>query len=193
MWIHIWKIIKFIWIHIWIHKCEFIYIWIHIWNDYKNSYTCEFICEMNIWIHEFMNSCVWIQMYRFWILIWIQKYMNSDIRIHCIQSEFMNMISLTWIHDMNWILKIDENSMFWIHGIEFSSEIWHMNSLKWIQKNHNSDFCYEFIHEMNIYEFTNLISWEILWFRIKSTQFIYEFIKIHIWIHKNYFCSYMNS
>ena len=107
-------------------------IWIHY------SYTCEFICEMNIWIHEYMNSCVWIQMYRFWILIWIHKYMNSDIRIHCILSEFMNLISLalTWIHDMNSILKIAENSMSWIHGIEFSSEIWHMNSLRWIQKNH---------------------------------------------------------
>ena len=37
-------------------------------------------------------------------------------------------------------------------------------------KNRNSDFCYEFIHELNIYEFTNLISWENLWFSIKSTQ-----------------------
>ena len=26
------------------------------------------------------------------------------------------------------------------------------------------------MHEMNIYEVTNLISWEILWFHIKSTQ-----------------------
>ena len=35
---------------------------------------------------------------------------------------------------------------------------------------HNSDFCYEFIYELNIYEFTNLISWENTWFCIKSTQ-----------------------
>ena len=49
------------------------------------------------------------------------------------------------------------NSWYWI-----SSEIWYMNILKWIQKNHNSDF--------NIYEFTSLILWEKLWFNIKSTQ-----------------------
>ena len=128
---------------------EFIYMWIHVWNEYMNS-----------WVYEFM----WMNSN-----IRIHKYMNSDIRIHCIQSEFMNLISLTWIHDMNSLLKIDENSIFWIHDIEFSSEIWHMKSLKWIQKNHDSDFCYEFIHDMNIYEFTNLISWEILWFCIKST------------------------
>ena len=144
-----------IWIHetygliyekiIWIHRlyefiCEFIYvnsytyefitiIWIHMWNDYMNSYVCEFICEMNIWIREYMNSCNWIQMYRFWILIWIHKHVNSDIRIRCIPSEFMNLISWTCIHDMNSLLKIDENSIFWIHDIEFSSEIWHMNIL----------------------------------------------------------------
>ena len=52
--------------------------------------------------------------------------MNSDIRIHCILSEFMNLISLTWIKDMNSLLKIDENLIFWIRGIEFSSEKWHM-------------------------------------------------------------------
>ena len=121
---HIYEFI-YIWI-IWIH---IIIIWIHIWNDYMNSYTSEFIYEMNIWIHEYMNSCIWIQMYGFWIHIWIHKYMNSDIRIHYIQSEFMNLISLLWIHNMNSLLKIDENSMFWIHDIEFSSEIWHMNIL----------------------------------------------------------------
>ena len=134
IWIHIWKIIwihslyEFIYqfIYIWIH---IIVIWIHVWNDYMNSYTAEFIYEMNIWIHEYMNSCIWIQMYGFWIHIWIHKYMNSDIRIHCIQSEFMNLISLLWIHNMNSLLKIDENSVFWIHDIEFSSEIWHMNIL----------------------------------------------------------------
>ena len=121
---------------------EFIYIWIHrhinsynhcmnsyIWNDYMNAYTYEFIYEMNIWIHEYMNSCIWIQMYGFWIHILIHIYMNSEIRIHCIRSEFMNLISLLWIHNMNSLLKIDENSMFWIHDIEFSSEIWHMNIL----------------------------------------------------------------
>ena len=35
------------------------------------------------------------------------------------------------------------------------------------RKNHNSDFCDEF---MNIYECTNLISWDNLWFSIESTQ-----------------------
>ena len=147
---------KYIWIHI-------IIIWNQIWNDYMNSYTHEFTYEMNI-----MNSCTWILMYRFWIHTWIHKYMNSDIRIHCIQSEFMDLISLLWIHNMNWLLKYDENSSSWIHDIEFNSEIRHMDWLQWIQKNQNSDFCYEFIYELNIYEFTNLISWENLWFRIKE-------------------------
>ena len=127
LYINLKKSYEYIWIHI-------INIWIHwhIWNDYMNSYTCEFICEMNIWIHEYMNSCVWIQMYRFWILIWIHKYMNSDIRIHCIQSEFMILIPLSWIHCMNSLLKKGQNSIFWIHSIEFSSEIWHleMNSIE---------------------------------------------------------------
>ena len=85
------------------------------------------------------------------------------------ESDFINMIP-TWMHIMNSLLKIDENSIFWIHSIESSSEKWHLNSLKRIQKKQNLDFCYEFIHEMNIYEFTNLISWENLWFRVKSTQ-----------------------
>ena len=114
--------IKWSWIHM-------IIIWNQMRNDYMNSCTSEFIHEMNIWIHKYMNSCVWIQMYGFWIHIWIHKYVNSDIRIYCIQSEFMNLISLLWIHNMNSLLKIDENSMFWIHDIEFSSEIWHMNIL----------------------------------------------------------------
>ena len=82
------------------------------------SYTSEFIYEMNIWNHEYMNSCIWIQIFVFWIHEWIHKYMNSDRRIHCII-----IISLLWIHNMNSLLKIDENSMFWIHNIEFSSEI----------------------------------------------------------------------
>ena len=90
-------------IYIWIH---IIIIWIHIWNDYMNSYTCEFICEMNIWIHEYMNSCIWIQLYRFWIHTWFHKCMN-----------------------MNSLMKINENAIFWIHDIEFSGERWHMNSL----------------------------------------------------------------
>ena len=33
-----------------------------------------------------------------------------------------------------------------------------------------NSFCNEFIYELNIYEFINLISWENLWFRTKSTQ-----------------------
>ena len=128
---------------------EFMYIWIHIWNK-----------DMNSWVYEFMHMNTNI-IYRFWIHVWIHKNMNSDIRIHCIQSEFMNLTSLLWIHNMNSLLKITENSIFWIHNIEsFTSNILHsMNS-----------FCYEFIYELNIYEFINLISWENLWFRTKSTQ-----------------------
>ena len=103
IWIHIWICISWYeFIYIWIH---IIVIWIHVWNDYMNSYTSEFIYEMKIWIHEDMNSCIWIQMYGFWVHLWIHKYMNSDIRIHHIQSEFMNLISLLWIHRTNSLLK----------------------------------------------------------------------------------------
>ena len=89
--IHIHWLPTGIWIHI-------IIIWIHIWNDCMNSYTYELIYEMNIWIYEYMYSCILTQMYRFWILIWIHKYINSDIlheKNSCIQSEFINLI---WIH-----------------------------------------------------------------------------------------------
>ena len=51
-----------------------------------------------------------------------------------------------------------------IRDIEYSSEIWYMNSLLWIQKNHDSDFCCEFIYELNIYELTNLIHGRIYGF-----------------------------
>ena len=38
-------------------------------------------------------------------------------------------------------------------------------------KEYNSDFCHEFIYELNIYELANLILWENVWFCIKkSTQ-----------------------
>ena len=39
---------------------------------------------------------------------------------------------------MNSLLKIkeiQENAIFWIHGIEFSSEIWDIYPFWWIQKN----------------------------------------------------------
>ena len=128
----------------WLH--EFIYIWIHdiwneymnswgyefmymnwnVWNDYMNSYTSEFRYEMNEWIHEDMNSCTWIQMYGFWIHIWIHKYLNWEFIVFNLYSWIWFHL---WVHVMNSLLKIDENSMFWIHDIEFSSEIWHMNIL----------------------------------------------------------------
>ena len=119
---------KIIWIHS-LHEfmCEFIHIhmnsynhftktymkWLHeiisyhIWNDYMKSYHIIYIWFHKydmIWFHiwnEYMNSCIWIQMCRFWIHIWIHMYKNSDILIHSIQSEFMNLISCMWIHDMN--------------------------------------------------------------------------------------------
>ena len=42
--------------------------------------------------------------------------------------------------------------------------------MEWMQKNHKSDFCYEFIYELNLYEFICMSSQEIIWFRRKSTQ-----------------------
>ena len=54
---------------------------------------------------------------------------------------------------------MEDNSILWIHGIEFSSEICNMNALKQIQtNNHNLDFCYKFIYELNFHEFTYLNS-----------------------------------
>ena len=68
-------------------------IWIHTWKNHMNSYlkwqvnSCteyEFIYEMIIWIHEYINSYLWIQIYSLWIYIWIHKYMYSYIWIHSI-------------------------------------------------------------------------------------------------------------
>ena len=73
-------------------------------NGWCMPYTSEFTYEMNIWIHEDMNSDIWIQMYGSWIHIWIDKYIISDIIIHCVQSEFMNQIFyefIIWIHYEN--------------------------------------------------------------------------------------------
>ena len=141
-----------------------------------NSYTYEFIYEMNIWIHEYMNSFMYIiQMYRFWIHTRIHKYMNSeDMRIYCIQSEFLvhefDFIEfIIWIH--YWKLMKIQYSEFtilnsvvkygtWIHCNEFKRiiiQIFVMDS--WL-----------FIYKLNIYEFTNLISWDNLWFCEKCTQ-----------------------
>ena len=79
----------------------------------------DIIYKMVMWIHQYKNSCIWIHVYRVWIHIWIQKYMKSEIRIHSIKSEFMIQISWIWIYNMNSLLKIWDNSIFWIHGIEF--------------------------------------------------------------------------
>ena len=141
----------YIYIYIYIHIWILMIIWIHRLNSCM-KWSNEF---MSTWIHEYMNSCIWIQIYRFQIHIRIHQYMNSDIWIHSIKSEFMNLFSYTWIHDMNSFLKI---SILTIHGFEFSSEIWHMNWFKCIQKNQNWDFCYEFIYELNFNEFAYLDS-----------------------------------
>ena len=81
-------------------------IWIHIWNDHMNSWATwilhefihemiigihsphEFIYEMTTWIQEYVNSCIWIHVYRFWISIWIHRYMNSCNEFICIDFEF---------------------------------------------------------------------------------------------------------
>ena len=126
-----------------------------------NSYTYELIHKMNEWINEYEFKCTNSEFWYEFISILIQI-KNSLYPIWIHKSDFINMNS--WYE---FITEINENSIFWIHSFEFSgeiTEIWHMNSLLWIQKNHNSDFCYEFIHEMNIYEFTSLISQESLWF-----------------------------
>ena len=102
---YIWKSYEFI---VYMNSYMNSHLWIHIhmnsYNHYMNSYMKWIYEFMSIWIHEYMNSnansCIWIQMNRFWI--------------HCIHSEFMNLISLTvtWIHDMNSLLKI--------RGIQYS-------------------------------------------------------------------------
>ena len=84
---------------------------------------------------------IWIHMFRFWICIWIHKYMNS-----CMNSHVQILNSHTWFHgfefiDMYSLLKIENNSVFWICDVEFRSEfseiiteICCMNLHLWIQR-----------------------------------------------------------
>ena len=75
--------------------------------------------------------------------------MNSDVWIHSIESEFMNLIHkhefMTWI--TYWESRIIQYSefMIWIQKCNLAYEF-----LYWIQKNHNSDYCYEFIYELEL-------------------------------------------
>ena len=98
-------------------------ILVHIHVNFYMKWIYQF---MSIWIHVCQFKCIDSEFLYKFMSIWI-----SDIRIHCIQSEFMNLISLTWIHDMKSLLKINESSIFSIHTVEFSGELWiHSNELK---------------------------------------------------------------
>ena len=159
---------------IWIHSLykAFRYgmiIWIHslcIWNEYMNSLSILMSCP----------SWQWHRTWSSWSPVWTLQeeslccdlgfVPNSSgnkaavnlcpIWIHSTKSEFMIQISSSWIHYMNsWLnIMIKDNAIFWICGIEFSSEIWD-DFILWI---HNSDFWYEFIYELNFYEFMCLDS-----------------------------------
>ena len=146
-----------IWIH-WLY--EFIYIWIYEWSyefigymnsDMKKSY--EFI---GTWIHsdfiyEFVS--IWIQVCEFTVSnlnswIWFHKH-DIMIWIHYWKSRRIQYSELMVLHSMvKYGLGISYNELKRIIT-QISVMISCMN---WI------------------YEFTNLISWEILWFRIKNTQ-----------------------
>ena len=105
----------------------------------------------------------WIHMWRFWIRSWIHDFMNSyfEFILPNVNSlpkcEFMNLISYIWFCDASSLLRIEDNSIFWIHDIEFSREICYMNLFLWICKNFNSDFSYEFINGLNLNSSINWI------------------------------------
>ena len=84
---------------------------------------------------------------------------------------------------MTSLLKIKENhSIFWIHGIKFSSETCFVDLFWWIQKNDNSDFCYEFIFELNWYVFMYLNSQGKLWFVEKHPKAA-QYNQLNTWKH----------
>ena len=114
--------------------------------------TIEFICKRSEFVHEFMT--LWIHILNsYYYQMWIHE------------SDF----TWIWFRDTSSLLKIEENSIFWIHDIEFSREICYMNSFLWICKKFNSDFPYEFINGLNLYEFMDLNSQENWWLHTCST------------------------
>ena len=102
--------------------------------------TIEFICKRSEFVHEFMT--LWIHILNsYYYQMWIHE------------SDF----TWIWFRDTSSLLKIEENSIFWIHDIEFSREICYMNLFLWICKNFNSDFSYEFINGLNLNSSINWI------------------------------------
>ena len=140
---------------------KFIYEFMKHINSYMKR-SDEFIVYMNlymysyefIWIHEYMNSFIWIQICRLWIHTWIWIHVYEFI----VSNQNSYVISSTWFHNMNSLLKIKEISIFWIHNSKFSSEIWLINLFQWISENHDSDFCYDFIYELKFQKFKYLNS-----------------------------------
>ena len=76
---------------------------------------------MNLWVYEFryMNS---------YDSEFDNIFMNAWIRIY--KFIVPNLYSWIWLHNVNiYYETITENkkkSIFWVHGIEFNNEIWHM-------------------------------------------------------------------
>ena len=105
----------------------------------------EFIYQMIIWIHECINSYIWIDIYRFWILIWIHRcWILVWIHIY-MDFEFTYLNSSIWIHIYEFITEIRKefsilNSWYGIHKWDMPNEFVLMNS-----KIHKSDFCNEFL------------------------------------------------
>ena len=90
-----------------------------IWIIYMNSYTYKFIYN-----HVYEFKCI-DSGYRFWIRIWLHK----CIRIHLIQSEFINLISLLSIH--YWKSMRIQYSEFMILNSVVKYRIWiHCNAFK---------------------------------------------------------------
>ena len=98
---------SYVWIYI--HKNSHMK-WSHEFIVYMNSYIhlYEFIYEMNIWIHEHMNSCIWIL---------------------CIDSEFVREFISIRVQIYQLILVSNLISSIWFHKYEFMTWIhyWKQN------------------------------------------------------------------
>ena len=144
-------------IHIWIHETYDLFTCIHIWTHMHKFMYIWIMNSCMKWLHEFMvyiNSYVKL-IYEFmsvWIHVYEFKCIGSEFIIHHIESEFMNLISLTWIHVWHYYLKmkrmqysefVEFNSVvkygIWIRCNEFkriTTQISVMNTyMKWIVMN----------------------------------------------------------
>ena len=132
---------KIIWIHsIWNDYMNSQSIWIHTWNEYMSIYQlllCDFM---------YLNSNVEILNSNTWIINEI-RYMTSYYQIWVHESQFMNHSHASMISIHPWkFLRIQYSESMVLNSV--------VKCGIWLScKNHESDFKYEFIYELSVYEF----------------------------------------